>query len=330
MTTKTRAEQPPPGYDPTQFPSFAVTVDVVILTMLDDQPHVLLVRRAVSPYEGMWAIPGGFKRPSETLDEAARRELLQETGVDSASVLVQLGTYGDPGRDPRMNVVTVAYRAVLLDVEGVVAGADAAAAALIPVSSVLSGDVELAFDHARIVRDAIDSIDLRGAEPNRGLTRALATVLFTDIVDSTKTAASVGDAEWRELVGAYHALARAAFAAHRGHEVDAAGDGFFATFDSPTRAVECGIEICRSARALGLEVRAGCHTGEVEFTADGIRGIAVHIGARVAALAGPGEVVVSHTVRDLSVGSMLAFDEAGEHELKGVPGLWPLYRVVQP
>ena len=330
MTTKTRKRESPPGYDPSQFPSFAVTVDVVVLTTLEDQPHVLLVRRAVSPFEGMWAIPGGFKRPSETLDEAAQRELLQETGIDGTNVLVQIGTYGDPGRDPRMNVVTVAYRAVLRDVEGVVAGADAAAASLVPVSSVLSRDVELAFDHARIVRDALESIDLGSAEPSNGPTRALATVLFTDIVDSTKTAASVGDAQWRELVDAYHVEARAAFAAHRGREIDAAGDGFFATFDSPTRAVECGREICRSARDLGLRVRAGCHTGEVELTADGIRGIAVHIGARVAGLAGAGEVVVSQTVRDLNAGSMLAFETAGEHELKGVPGLWPLYRVVQP
>jgi len=329
MTTKTRAASVPPGYDPSQFPSFAVTVDVVVLTILEDHPHLLLVRRAVAPFEGMWAIPGGFKRPSETLDEAAQRELLQETGIDSSNVLVQLGTYGDPGRDPRMNVVTVAYRAVLRDVEGVVAGADAAAASLVPVSRVLNGEIELAFDHGRIVRDALESIDLTGAVPSSRPTRALATVLFTDIVDSTKTAASVGDAQWRELVGAYHALARAAFAAHRGREIDSAGDGFFATFDSPTRAVECGIEICRSAHALGLEVRGGCHTGEVELTADGIRGIAVHIGARVAALAGPGQVVVSQTVRDLSTGSMLVFDGAGEHELKGVPGLWPLYRVVQ-
>ncbi|HVH50563.1 MAG TPA: NUDIX hydrolase [Gaiellaceae bacterium] len=163
MMTKTRKHESPPGYDPSQFPSFAVTVDVVVLTTLEDQPHVLLVRRAVSPFEGMWAIPGGFKRPSETLDEAAQRELLQETGIDGTDVLVQIGTYGDPGRDPRMNVVTVAYRAVLRDVEGVVAGADAAAASLVPVSSVLSRDVELAFDHARIVRDALESIDLGSA-----------------------------------------------------------------------------------------------------------------------------------------------------------------------
>jgi 8-oxo-dGTP diphosphatase len=120
--------------------------------------QVLLVSRGESPYEGMWAIPGGFKRPTETLDEAAKRELVEETGVDAATTLTQFGAYGDPARDPRMNVVTVAYLAVLRDVGSVVGGSDAAAAALIPVSAVLNGKVELAFDHLRIVRDAIERV----------------------------------------------------------------------------------------------------------------------------------------------------------------------------
>src|ERR1700720_1330778 len=138
VKTKTSNSVSPASYDPSQFPAFAVTVDVVILTMADSRLHVLLVRRGVAPFEGMWAIPGGFKRPTETLDEAAKRELAQETGVDSASLLTQFGAYGDPGRDPRMNVVTVAYLAVLRDVGAVVAGTDAAAAALVPVSDALS------------------------------------------------------------------------------------------------------------------------------------------------------------------------------------------------
>src|SRR5918999_4933715 len=125
MTT-TRATEPPPGYDPSQFPTFAVTVDVVILTMADGALHVVLVRRGEAPFEGMWAIPGGFKRPTETLDEAAKRELREETGVDAASLLAQFGAYGDPGRDPRMHVVTIAYLAVLRDVGAIVAGTDAA------------------------------------------------------------------------------------------------------------------------------------------------------------------------------------------------------------
>ena len=166
MTTKTSDPGVPANYDPSQFPAFAVTVDVVILTMSESRLHVLLVRRGVAPFEGMWAIPGGFKRPTETLDEAAKRELVEETGIDGASLLRQFGAYGDPGRDPRMNVVTVAYLAVLREVAGIVAGTDAAAAALVPVSDVLNGKIELAFDHARIVRDAVERVrvdlDLRG------------------------------------------------------------------------------------------------------------------------------------------------------------------------
>jgi 8-oxo-dGTP diphosphatase len=158
VTTKTTDAGVPEGYDPSQFPAFAVTVDIVILTMSDGKLHLLLVRRGVPPFQGMWAIPGGFKRPTETLDEAAMRELAEETGVDGASLLRQFGAYGDPGRDPRMNVVTVAYFAVLRDMGGIVAGTDAADAALIPVSEALNGKIKLAFDHARIVRDAVERV----------------------------------------------------------------------------------------------------------------------------------------------------------------------------
>ena len=155
MMTNTGASEIPMEYDPSQFPPFAVTVDVVILTMSKGTLKVLLVRRGQAPYEGEWAIPGGFKRPGETLDEAAKRELGEETGVDAARLLTQFGAYGDPGRDPRMNVVTVAYLAVLRDVGVVIAGSDAADARLVSVSEVLNGRVELAFDHEQIVRDAI-------------------------------------------------------------------------------------------------------------------------------------------------------------------------------
>jgi 8-oxo-dGTP diphosphatase len=158
MTTKTPAGEAPAGYNPSRYPAFAVTVDVVILTMTGGALHVLLVRRGRPPFEGMWAIPGGFKRPTETLDQAAKRELSEETGVDSARLLAQFGAYGDPGRDPRMNVVTVAYLAVLRDVGALVAGTDATAAALVPVSDVLSQKVELAFDHRQIVADAVERV----------------------------------------------------------------------------------------------------------------------------------------------------------------------------
>jgi 8-oxo-dGTP diphosphatase len=158
MVTKTDRAGLPPGYDPSKFPAFAVTVDVVILTMSEGLLDVLLVSRGEAPFEGMWAIPGGFKRPTETLDEAAKRELREETGVDAASLLTQFGAYGDPARDPRMNVVTVGYLAVIRDVGAIEAGSDAAAAALIPLSDVLKGKVELAFDHLKIVRDAVERV----------------------------------------------------------------------------------------------------------------------------------------------------------------------------
>ena len=158
MTTKTRERDVPVNYDPTQFPAFAVTVDVVVLTMSEGVLHVLLVRRSDAPFKGMWAIPGGFKRPTETLDEAAKRELVEETSVDAASLLTQFGAYGDPERDPRMNVVTIGYLAVLRDMGAVVAGTDAADAALVPVSDVLKGSVDLAFDHLRIMGDAIERV----------------------------------------------------------------------------------------------------------------------------------------------------------------------------
>ncbi|WP_214403593.1 NUDIX hydrolase [Pseudonocardia lacus] len=154
MSTRTPGDVPA-GYDPADYPAFAVTVDVVILTMVDGALHVLLVRRGQAPFAGDWAVPGGFKRPDETLDEAARRELAEETGVDAASLLTQFGAYGDPGRDPRMNVVTIAYLAVLRDVGAPVAGTDAAEAALVPIEDALGGGVELAFDHRAILADAV-------------------------------------------------------------------------------------------------------------------------------------------------------------------------------
>ena len=177
VTTKTGDPGVPADYDPSQFPAFAVTADVVILTMSDSRLHVLLVRRGVAPFEGMWAIPGGFKRPTETLDEAAKRELAEETGVDGACLLTQFGVYDDPGRDPRMNVVTVAYLAVLRELGAIVAGADAADAALVPVSEALNGKNELAFDHAQIVRDAVERV--RVDLELRGIATAFVGATFT-------------------------------------------------------------------------------------------------------------------------------------------------------
>jgi class 3 adenylate cyclase/pimeloyl-ACP methyl ester carboxylesterase len=159
------------------------------------------------------------------------------------------------------------------------------------------------------------------------LDRMLATVLFTDVVGSTKRAAELGDERWKELLGRHCTTVRALLARYRGTEVKTMGDGFLATFDGPARAVRCAQGICEAVKPLGLEVRAGCHTGEIELMGTDVGGIAVHIGARVGALAGAGEVLVSSTVKDLVAGSGLTFEDRGEHELKGVPGSWRLYAV---
>jgi class 3 adenylate cyclase len=158
--------------------------------------------------------------------------------------------------------------------------------------------------------------------------RVLATVMFTDIVESSARAAQMGDRKWGEVVSRHHSIVRSLLARYRGNEVDTAGDGFFATFDGPARAVRCAEAIVDTVRDLGLEVRAGIHTGEVETIEGKVGGIAVNIGARVAAKAGPSEVLVSQTVKDLVAGSGLAFEDAGEHELKGIPERWRLFRVV--
>ncbi len=159
------------------------------------------------------------------------------------------------------------------------------------------------------------------------LDRVLATVLFTDIVASTQQAAAMGDHAWGEVVARHHALVRGLIARWRGREMDTAGDGFFAAFDGPARAIRCANAIVAGVRALGIEVRCGLHTGECEVFDGKVAGLTVSIGARVAARAGPSEVLVSQTVRDLVAGSDIAFEEAGEHELKGVPDRWRLYRV---
>jgi pimeloyl-ACP methyl ester carboxylesterase len=166
---------------------------------------------------------------------------------------------------------------------------------------------------------------VRGLAEEAEFDRVLATVLFTDIVGSTERAVDMGDRPWRELLDAHHAVVRAHLGRFRGREIDTAGDGFFAAFDGPARAVRCARAIVESVRELGLEVRTGLHTGECELAGDRLRGIAVHVGARVAATAAPGEVVVSSTVKDLVAGSGLVFEERGEVELKGVPGAWRLY-----
>jgi class 3 adenylate cyclase len=168
---------------------------------------------------------------------------------------------------------------------------------------------------------------LTGEQADVADDRVLATVLFTDIVDSTRHAAEIGDRDWHALLDAHDAVVRSQLARFRGREVNTSGDGFLAMFDGPQRAIRCAMAIRDAVQALGIQVRAGLHTGECEVRGDDIGGIGVHIGARVSALAGPNEVLVSSTLRDLVIGSGLEFDDRGAHELKGVPGEWKLFAV---
>jgi class 3 adenylate cyclase len=179
-----------------------------------------------------------------------------------------------------------------------------------------------------IVRDTASFLRALQTE-EASFERVLATVLFTDIVGSTQMAADLGGQRWSEVVQQHHAIVRALLSRYRGTEVDTAGDGFLATFDGPARAIRCAKAIVEGVSALGIQVRAGLHTGECETVDGKVGGIAVHIGARVAALAPASEVLVSQTVKDLVAGSGVVFEDAGDHELKGVPDRWHLYRVLE-
>lgn len=190
----------------------------------------------------------------------------------------------------------------------------------------LDGSDHFAFVEADDILDEVEEF-LTGSRSTREPDRVLATVLFTDIVGSTERAAKLGDRDWTALLSAHHVLVRDRLKRFRGNEIRISGDGFLATFDGPARAVQCACAIRDGVRELGLEIRAGLHTGEIELAETGIEGIAVHLGARISALAQAGEVLVSSTVKDLVVGSGLEFAERGTHELKGVPGEWHVHLV---
>jgi class 3 adenylate cyclase len=157
--------------------------------------------------------------------------------------------------------------------------------------------------------------------------RILSTVMFTDIVESTRQAAHVGDSEWRALIRRHDDIVRSQLHHFAGREIDRTGDGFLSAFDSPARAIRCAQAICAAMHSIGLQVRAGVHSGECEVIGEHLGGIAVHIGARISALAGPNEVLVSQTVKEAVLGSGIIFDDRGTHDLKGVPGQWQLYAV---
>jgi class 3 adenylate cyclase len=188
----------------------------------------------------------------------------------------------------------------------------------------LAGENHIPFIDGDDILDEIQEF-LTGVREPAAPERMLATVLFTDIVGSTDRARELGDRRWRDLLERHNEIVRRDLERFRGLEIDTAGDGFFATFDGPARAIRCARSIVENVRGVGLDVRSGLHTGECELSAGSVRGIAVHTGARVASIAAPGEVLVSSTVKDLVAGSGIEFTDRGVHELKGIPGEWRLY-----
>ena len=268
--------------------------------------------------------------PSLTGDEEAARRWrrLIRSGTSPAAAAALIRMYYDIDVRPALSAIS-APTLILQRADDRVVPA--------PMARALARDlpgaryVELpGADHLAWTEDpdtVLDEIEefVTGTRREREPERMLATVLFTDIVGSTERASAAGDRSWRALLERHDELTRRELKRHRGREIKHMGDGFFAAFDGPARAVQCAAAITHGARPLGLEVRAGVHTGECEVRDGDLAGMAVHIGARVGASAAPGEVLVSSTVRDLVVGSDLRFEERGTRELKGVPGEWRLF-----
>jgi len=275
-----------------------ILIDFFAPSMVHDEP----VRRAWARYERQAASPGMMKSVVRLMYESDVRGVLPAIRVPTLVIQRRdAERFGPPfGRYLAANIPDAKY------VE--LPGADSLAWA---------GDQDAVLGE---IEDFVTGVR-RAPEPNR----VLATVLFTDIVGSTALAADLGDARWRRLLGEHNLAARRQIERFGGALIDTAGDGLFATFDGPARAVRCAMAIRAGVAELGLEIRAGLHTGEIERIGSDVAGLAVHIGARIAALAQGGEVLVSSTIKDLVVGSGLAFEDRGLHELKGVPGEWRLF-----
>jgi class 3 adenylate cyclase len=303
----------------------------------DDYPWAPTVEdraRGIEQTEATWGSPEAFRElaPSKGRDEAFQRwigrYLRQSASPKAAAALMRMNTKIDV-RDvlPTIGVPTLLlYRTHDADVhvdEGRYIGGRIPGARFVELPGedhlMWTGDVDALLDE---IEEFLTGVR-RGPDPDR----VLATVLFTDVVGSTETATRLGDRAWRTLLDRHHDVVRRELARWRGREVDTTGDGFLATFDGPARAIRCAVTASEGVRDLGLQIRAGLHTGEVEIAGEDVRGIAVHIGSRVAALAGPDEVLVSRTVADLVAGSGIVLAERGEHELKGVSGTWLVYAV---
>ena len=297
-------------------------------------PTVEQRTREIEETESTWGSPEAFRAlaPSKAGDQAFQRwigrYLRQSASPKAAAALMRMNTQIDV-RDvlPTIGVPTLLiYRTDDADVQ---VDEGRYIAERIPGSRF----VELpGIDHLMWTGDTdalLDEIEgfltgvRRGPDPDR----VLATVLFTDVVGSTETANRVGDRAWRSLLDRHHQVIRRELERWRGREIDTAGDGFLATFDGPARGIRCAVAATEGVRELGLQIRSGLHTGEVEIADGTVRGIAVHSGSRVSGLARPGEVLVSRTVADLVAGSGIELVERGEHELKGVPGTWLVYAV---
>jgi pimeloyl-ACP methyl ester carboxylesterase len=291
--------------------------------------------REIEETEATWGSPEAFQvlAPSKASDQAFQRwigrYLRQSASPKAAAALMRMNTQIDV-RDvlPTIGVPTLLiYRTDDADVQ---VDEGRYIAERIPGSTF----VELpGIDHLMWTGDTdalLDEIEgfltgvRRGPDPDR----VLATVLFTDVVGSTETANRVGDRAWRSLLDRHHQVIRRELERWRGREIDTAGDGFLTSFDSPTSAITCAQAVLRSVHEIGVDLRIGLHTGECDVVGDKLRGIAVHVGARVASSAGSGEILVSQTVKDLVTGSGIEFQDRGSHELKGVPGEWRLYSVI--
>ena len=265
-----------------------------------DDPQFVLWHAKLARYS---ATPGSFEVFERDEYETDVRDIARQVHVPTA-ILTKEGNFAQEGEIAEYSAALIPG-AKLLRVAG---------SANIPM-----------FDEIEAYTDAMVGFLRSVEDEEHALDRVLATVLFTDVVGSTQKAAEMGDARWKELLERQNVTVGAMLARYRGKEVKTMGDGFLATFDGPARAVKCAQAICEAVKPLGIEVRAGCHTGEIELMGADVGGIAVHIGARIAALAGPSEVLVSSTVKDLVAGSGLVFEDRGEHKLKGVPDPWHLY-----
>ncbi|HET8525737.1 MAG TPA: adenylate/guanylate cyclase domain-containing protein [Actinomycetota bacterium] len=290
--------------------------------------------REIEETETRWGSPDMLRElaPSKANDEAFERwvgrYLRQSASPKAAAALLQMNTHIDVREVlPTIRVPTVLiYRTDDVNVhvdEGRYIAEQIPGGRFVELPG---GDHLIWTGDSAAILDEIEEFLTgvrRGPEPDR----VLATVLFTDVVGSTELATRLGDRAWRDLLAGHHAVVRRELERWRGREVDTAGDGFLATFDGPARAIRCAVAAVESVRGLGMEIRAGVHTGEVEVANGDLRGIAVHIGSRVSGLAGAGEVLVSRTVADLVAGSGIVLADRGEHELKGVPGSWRVYAV---